>query len=834
MPGQAVIGALRVDLTLDTASFQRGVTHADKQTKALGKRLEGFGTSVGKVGAAMSVGITLPFAALMKTAIPAAIESRNALGQVEAALKSMGPVAQRTSEQLQGQARALQALSTFDDDDILTKVTANLLTFGNVSGEVFDRAQRAIVDISARMGTDLQASAIMVGKALNDPAKGLAALRRVGIQFTAQQQEQIKAMAAAGNAAGAQAIMLKELERQFGGAAAAAQAANPGDAARDAWHDFQETVGDVALNVLPPLTTALTGVLNAFNKLSPQVQTVAVGAVAVAAALGPVTTLAGGLIIGLGKLAPLLVSLGASLLGAGSAAGTVTTFMAGLGAVLLPIAAAAGAAYLAWKNWDTIWPILQKVGKAIWDAVGPTVMGAVQGISQAASDLFNGPFGSLLKMVLAQLADFGKVMAYVFGPVILAAIRGLVQLVAETFKTIVNILNTVAAFLSGDFSGAWEGAKATVGGVISGIGRIFEAVFPGAIAWLRRLYEGAKTWLVDKMTALVELVLQPIRQIEAGFKWLWDRVVGHSHIPDMVDKIAAHMARLDAVMVKPATKAAKATAEAFKQLADEVGPLLDRLFPEAATKRQFLDEMALIDRAEKAGEKGGGLSKEMAEEARRRLLREGSDEYDPKLEGWEEPELAGVDRAEAQLDRMMKNTFPDWEKRGVQAASAMVIAFADMAEGIVNSIRNVTDAFENGSFLDKVLAVLDVVKQAVGAYLQIKGGGPSMDGPGGGGGVFSGFPGFAQGGSFQVGGRSGVDKNLVAFRATKGERVDITKPGQSFGARRLVFDLRGAVMTQDLLRQMESMADGAAVRGAEGGALKARTDAIKAAKRRLR
>src|SRR3546814_1081561 len=41
---------------------------------------------------------------------------------------------------------------------------------------------------------------------------------------------------------------------------------------------------------------------------------------------------------------------------------------------------------------------------------------------------------------------------------------------------------------------------------------------------------------------------------------------------------------------------------------------------------------------------------------------------------------------------------------------------------------------------------------------------------------FSGLPGFATGGSFRVGGAPGIDKNLVAFRATRGEMVDIRKP----------------------------------------------------------
>ncbi|MHA0333659.1 phage tail tape measure protein [Sphingomonas aquatilis] len=42
-------------------------------------------------------------------------------------------------------------------------------------------------------------------------------------------------------------------------------------------------------------------------------------------------------------------------------------------------------------------------------------------------------------------------------------------------------------------------------------------------------------------------------------------------------------------------------------------------------------------------------------------------------------------------------------------------------------------------------------------------------------------PGFKTGGSFQVAGRSGIDQNLVSFRATAGEIVDITRPGNDNG-----------------------------------------------------
>jgi len=73
--------------------------------------------------------------------------------------------------------------------------------------------------------------------------------------------------------------------------------------------------------------------------------------------------------------------------------------------------------------------------------------------------------------------------------------------------------------------------------------------------------------------------------------------------------------------------------------------------------------------------------------------------------------------------------------------------------------------------------------------------------------LFGGLPGFKTGGSFKVGGSGGPDSQLMAFKATPGEMVDIKKPGQmTGGGAPLHFDLRGAVLTEDLLGQMEQMA----------------------------
>jgi hypothetical protein len=76
--------------------------------------------------------------------------------------------------------------------------------------------------MSVALHKDLNSSAIMVGKALNNPAKGLTALTRVGVTFTEQQEKQIKALVESGKTMKAQKIILAELRSEFGGSAKAA------------------------------------------------------------------------------------------------------------------------------------------------------------------------------------------------------------------------------------------------------------------------------------------------------------------------------------------------------------------------------------------------------------------------------------------------------------------------------------------------------------------------------------------------------------------------------------------------------------------------------------
>ena len=428
---QAVIGALRVSLGLDSAQFTSGLNAAQRTIKNASERMQSVGSGIAAVGTGMTAAFTAPMIAFGVSLMQGAKDAAAAAGQVNAALTSMGDGAGRSLADLTAQAERLSATSLFDDDEILLKVTANLLTFGNVAGEAFDRAQQAAVNLSARMGGDLQAATVMIGKALNAPAEGLAALRRVGIQFTEDQENLIKSMVDAGDAAGAQAIMLGELERQFGGAAQAARDADP---MAGAMLDLGRAMGTLEAAIAPLAVNFagfITKIADFVSALSPaQAQMVLIGG-AIVAALGPVTIAVGAVIASVGVMLPVIAAIGAPFLAAAA------------------VVAALGVAFYIFR--DDIIPIVQQFAKQVQENVGPKIMPlweALKGAVSAVGEVFSAIFGEGSPgSATDALKVWGEVVTRIWGAAI--------DIITAAINVITNILRALGALLRGDFSAMW-------------------------------------------------------------------------------------------------------------------------------------------------------------------------------------------------------------------------------------------------------------------------------------------------------------------------------------------------------------------------------------------
>lgn len=148
--------------------------------------------------------------------------------QLGAVIKSTGGAAGMTSEMIQDMAKDLSAMSGVEDD-LIIKSSNLLLTFTHIGKDVFPQAQQAALDISQAFGMDLSSASVMLGKALEDPATGMSALRRVGVSFTEEMVKAAQSMVDHGQIAQAQALILGEVSKQVAGSAAAMGATVQGE-----------------------------------------------------------------------------------------------------------------------------------------------------------------------------------------------------------------------------------------------------------------------------------------------------------------------------------------------------------------------------------------------------------------------------------------------------------------------------------------------------------------------------------------------------------------------------------------------------------------------------
>ena len=448
------------------AEFARNMDRAREKLRQVGAQMQAFGAQMRNVGLGLSAAVTAPLAALGAKSVSAWQTQADAVARLEAALKSTGAVAGRTSQDLQNTAARFQHLTTFGDEAILG-MQAVLLTFTQIRGDRFDQATEAILNMSAALGKDLQASALQVGKALNDPVRGVSALAESGIQFSEQQRETIRRMVELGDVSGAQAIILGELRTQFGGMAEAMAQTDAGRLAQsvNALGDSFEQIGKQISPFIADMSAMLKTLAERFQSLPESAQRFIVIGGAISAAFGPLIlgaslavstlgTLIGGFIGLMGWAAPLM----GMFAGIGSALSGLLPAIAGVAAAFigwpLVIGAALGTLFaLIVVNWDRITAAVSAGASAAASAAGA----AWDGITAAASAAWAG---------IASAA--GAAWETVAG-VTASAWEGIAAAIATAGQAVVAAADAA-------WNAAAAGADSTWAGVLSGVEDLAESV----------------------------------------------------------------------------------------------------------------------------------------------------------------------------------------------------------------------------------------------------------------------------------------------------------------------------------------------------------------------
>lgn len=156
------------------------------------------------------------------------------------------------------------------DDEVIKSTQAKLLTFKNLAatadetGGAMDRATLAALDLAAAGFGSAETNATQLGKALQDPIKGIAALARAGVTFTEQEKEKIKTLVQSGKMLEAQDMILSSIETQVGGTAAATATGTAKMTV--AFGEMSESIGTALLPLFEQLVPLVTGFFDWIGK----------------------------------------------------------------------------------------------------------------------------------------------------------------------------------------------------------------------------------------------------------------------------------------------------------------------------------------------------------------------------------------------------------------------------------------------------------------------------------------------------------------------------------------------------------------------------------------
>jgi len=481
----------------------KAATTGKQKLDNLGKSAGGAQTKLASLkGAASQLGTVLRGVAgiailsFFKSAAGAASDFEAETLLLERGLKNVGAGAGEL-DKLQQSADRLGKQTLFNEDEF--RQGFGLLTsFGNIGVSTYDSVAMAAANVAQVSGTDVSSAFMQLAKALNDPITNLSALSRSGIQFTEEQKATIKSLVETGQAAKAQSMILKELEKQYGGTAVAAAggAAGVRDTFGEAMYDLQKAVGGVVNTALPPLLNALTTLINAFTSLPAPVQTFIVGLTGLVAAVAVLAPVIGGLVTTFKLFAglkigatiagwlPAVVQLGASL--GGLAKILIGVFSGPVGWVALAVAA--GVAIYNFRDqigqaFNAIGGIIKQAAglyKTVWIdpviSLGKKVFDTLKGIFDKVFDVLSEPFQKAWDFVSNNfLNPIGDAVTQTIQNIQSGWAR-LGEILSAPFKAAASVIRSVLNNIIGGVENVINGMVNAINRLVSGANRISSAV----------------------------------------------------------------------------------------------------------------------------------------------------------------------------------------------------------------------------------------------------------------------------------------------------------------------------------------------------------------------
>jgi hypothetical protein len=366
-----------------------------KKLEGAGKKAQ-FALKKAALPAALALGAVAAAAGGMIQAGEAAATANARIAQINESMGLFGNETEKVNERLIAYANAT-ARATGVDQNSIKATQAKLLTFGELAKSAdevngaFDRATKAAIDLAAAGFGDAESNAVQLGKALQDPIKGITALAKSGVTFTEQEKEKIKTLVESNRTLEAQEMILKAIETQVGGTAEAT--ANDTDKLKVAFSQVSESIGLILVPILAGLAPILTNIADLAARNSKVF--VIVGAV-IAGVAGTILALNAAMKVY--QAVQLIATVATAAFNAVLAANPITL-------VIIAIVALVAALVLAYKRFESVRNIVDNVFQFVTKAVKgsvdaiksyfETILGVYKSIFNGIAKLWNNTVGKL-------------------------------------------------------------------------------------------------------------------------------------------------------------------------------------------------------------------------------------------------------------------------------------------------------------------------------------------------------------------------------------------------------------------------------------------------------
>jgi hypothetical protein len=369
----AEIRTLKLNLLADVSEFSKGLESSQKKLQRFGKSVD----QAFKKTAMLAAGLGAVAFKFVQAGEESATANARIL-QINESMGLFGDQAQGVTDRLVKLAEAT-ALNTGVDQNAIKLTQAKLLTFKELAatadtmGGAFDRATMAAVDMAAAGFGEAESNAVQLGKALNDPIKGITALTRSGITFTEQEKELIKTLVDSGKTLEAQDMILKAIETQVGGTAEAT--ANASDKMRVGFKLVSEQIGTALLPLFEELvgflqTSVIPQMAGLSDFISRNTQAIKIFAIALVGIVATLGTLS--LVIKAVNIVMTTFNAIVKIATVVQAAFNLVMSLNPIALVVLAIAAFVAAIVIAYKKSETfrnlidgLWEVMKKLGEFI-------------------------------------------------------------------------------------------------------------------------------------------------------------------------------------------------------------------------------------------------------------------------------------------------------------------------------------------------------------------------------------------------------------------------------------------------------------------------------------